>query len=122
MKSEANPLKQRIWYSGVIASHMPLWALNPDNPYGYYICSVGLSPPPRLLGIQGIGQEQQGWGWVLGITAVVYNPVIRVHLNREIWSVVNLITIGVAVASIFAINFSEEKRGSVTEPDAESAL
>ena len=113
VKSEANPLKQRIWVPQLITSLMLLWALNPDNPYGYYIllrwvcCGVF-----AYLAFKASGQDQQGWAWVLGITAAVYNPVIRVHLNREIWSVVNLITIGIAVASIFAINFSEEKRGS----------
>jgi hypothetical protein len=91
---------------------MLLWALHPDNPYGYYIllrwvcCGVF-----AYLAFKAFAQEQQGWAWVLGITAGVYNPIIRVHLTREIWSVVNIITIGIAVASVFAITFNHEKRG-----------
>jgi Family of unknown function (DUF6804) len=88
----------------LIASLMLLWALIPVNPYGYYIllrlvcCGIF-----AYLAYQAFIQEQQGWTWVLGITAVLYNPVIRIHLNREIWSVINVITIGIAVASIFII-------------------
>jgi hypothetical protein len=104
---------RRVWAPQFIASLMLLWALNSDNPYGYYIllrwvcCGVF-----AFLAFKAFGQEQQGWAWVLGITAAIYNPIFRVHLTREVWTVVNLITIGIAVASIFAINFSEEKRGS----------
>lgn len=89
---------------------MLLWALNPDNPYGYYIllrwvcCGVF-----AYLAFKAFGQEQLGWVWVLGITAALYNPLIRVHLTREIWSVVNVITIGIAVASVFAIKLKDEK-------------
>ena len=83
---------------------MMLWALNPGNPYGYYIllrwvcCAVF-----GYLALQASAYKQQDWVWVLGVTAAVYNPIIPVHLTREIWSVLNLITIGIAVASIFAV-------------------
>ena len=89
---------------------MLLWALVPANPYGYYIllrwicCGVF-----AYLAFQALDQKRQGWTWVLGITAAVYNPIIRVHLTREIWSVVNVITIGIAVASIFAMKFKVQK-------------
>jgi len=83
---------------------MLLWALNPDNPYGYYILlrwvSCGVF---AFLASKALGAEQQGWVWMLGITAAVYNPIFRVHLTREIWSVVNVSTIAIAVASVFAL-------------------
>jgi hypothetical protein len=50
--------------------------------------------------------------WVLGITAGIYNPIFRVHLTREIWTVVNVVTIGIAAASVFAMEFKDEKSGS----------
>jgi hypothetical protein len=84
---------------------MLLWALNPENPYGYYIllrwvcCGVF-----AFLAFRAVEKGIERWPWVLGITAVVYNPFIRVHLNRDIWSVVNLITIGIALVSIFALS------------------
>lgn len=89
---------------------MLLWALNPENPYGYYIllrwvcCGIF-----AYLAFRSFGQGRQGWVWVLGITAAVYNPIFRVHLTREIWSVVNVVTIGIAVASVFALRVRGEK-------------
>ncbi len=91
---------------------MLLWALSPDNPYGYYIilrfvcCAVF-----AYLTLQAIAQGKEGWAWVLGVTAAVYNPFIRVALNRDMWSIVNLVTIGIAIASMFAIKTAPEKEG-----------
>lgn len=31
--------------------------------------------------------------WLLGITALLYNPIFPVHLNRALWSVVNIVTV-----------------------------
>jgi len=104
---------KRIWIPQLIVSLMLLWALNPDNPYGYYIllrwvcCGVF-----AYLALNAFRQQQERWVWVLGITAGVYNPILRVHLTREIWSVVNVITIGIAVASVFGIKFRDDKHNS----------
>jgi hypothetical protein len=83
---------------------MLLCALNPDNPYGYYVvlrwvcCGVF-----AYLASQASVLKLQGWVWVLGVTAAVYNPIFPFHLTREIWSVINVVTIGIAFVSIFAI-------------------
>ena len=47
---------------------------------------------------------------MLGVTAAIYNPIPRVHAAREIWSIVNLVTTGLAFASIFILK-SEETEG-----------
>lgn len=66
-------------------------------------------PPPRLLPDlcvprqQAHSQNKQGWTWALAITALIYNPIIRVHLTREIWSIINLATIALVIASAVAL-------------------
>ena len=47
--------------------------------------------------------EKKGWVWVLGVIAVIYNPFVHIHLTREIWSIVNIVTILIAAASIFVL-------------------
>jgi len=101
---------RKIWVPQLTISLMLLWALNPGNPYGYYIllrlvCCTAFV----YLALQAFNQEKQGWVWVLAITAVIYNPIIRIHLTREIWLVINVITIGIAVASVFALKTSQDK-------------
>jgi len=102
-----------IWIPQTVASAMLLWALYPDNPYGYYIllrwvcCGIF-----AYLAVQALYQDKQGWVWVMGITALVYNPIFRVHLNRELWSIINVFTIGIAVVSIFAVRVKNDKQDS----------
>jgi hypothetical protein len=106
-----------IWIPQVVATVGLLWALNPANPYSYYIllrwvcCAIFV-----FLTLQAVAQDKQGWAWSLGITAAVYNPIIRVHLNRDLWSVVNVVTIIVAVASIFMLKSEQEQKGQPNKP------
>ena len=101
---------RRIWAPQLIVSLMLLWALNPNNPYGYYIllrwvcCGVF-----AYLAFQAFGAQMQAWVWVLGITAAIYNPIFPVHLTREIWPIVNVVTIGIAAASVLAVKMKDEK-------------
>ncbi len=95
------PWAPRTWLPQVITCAMLLWALRDSNPYGYYVllrmvcCGVF-----SWLCFGAVQQGRIPWAWVLGITALVYNPFIPIHLTRHIWSVVNLLTVGVALASI----------------------
>jgi FtsH-binding integral membrane protein len=113
---------KRIWIPQAIVSAALLWALNPENPYGYYIllrwvCCAAFA----YLAIKALEQTKKGWTWVLGITAVVYNPIIRVHLTRDIWEVINIATIVIAVLSVFVLKLRTEnpsaKKAPVTNPE-----
>ena len=40
------------------------------------------------------------WAWIFGVLAALYNPVFRVHLDRNPWAGVNWFTVGaIAVAT-----------------------
>lgn len=83
---------------------MLLWALVPVNPYGYYvllrfaICGMAI-----YLAFRAHELEKTPWVWVFAVTAILYNPLIRVHLTREIWSVVNVATIVLFAWSIYVL-------------------
>ncbi len=93
-----------IWIPQAVAIMMLLLALNPANPYGYYtllrivICGIF-----TYLAIRAFKQHTEIWGWILAVTAALYNPIIRVHLTREVWSVINVLTILLAVGSVVAL-------------------
>lgn len=96
--------KNEIPIAQVIGIGMLLWALVPANPYGYYIllriviCGIFV-----YLAVRAFDLRKFGWVWALAITAAIYNPIIRVHLTREIWSVVNIATIVVLAATILVL-------------------
>jgi len=115
---------KRVLAPQIIACLMLLWALNPVNPYGYYIvlrivcCAVF-----AYLALHAAERNQQGWVWVLGTTAFIYNPIFRVHLTRDIWSVVNIAAIVIALWSIGVLNGrTETKDKRPNKPDAGDGL
>ncbi len=44
--------------------------------------------------------------WIISfiIVAIIYNPILSIHLTRQIWTVINLLTIILTVLSIFIYN------------------
>jgi len=94
---------ERIWVPQSITILMLVIALNPSNPYAYYILLRWVCCGSFVyLSVKALDQEKRNWAWVFGATAFIYNPIFHIHLNREIWTVINLITIIVAIASIIS--------------------
>jgi|GEM_PF-2741888 len=123
--------KQKIIWAAIscvpqiIACITLLWALNSNHHrYGYYVllrwicCAVF-----AYIATVAIAKEKQGWACVLGLTALVYNPIARFHLTKHTWSIINVITIGIAVASIFALRLkgSQRKQSATSREDPEPA-
>jgi hypothetical protein len=98
---------RRIWIPRAIAGAILLWALNPDNLYGYYVllrwtcCAVF-----AYLAIKALEWKKERWVWILGITAAVHNPIISIHLTRKIWSAVNVATVVLATLSVSVLRSS----------------
>ena len=89
------------------------WALNPANPYGYYVVLRWiLCPACAFLAVHAHDARKTGWVWLFGVTAAIYNPVFRVHLDRQIWLFVNIATI-----VMFAVSFIASTRGRRTADD-----
>jgi len=98
------------WYSRIpiaqtIAIVMLAWAHYPHNPYDYYILLrfvvCGIS---TYLAYKAFELNRTGWVWALSIIAVIYNPILRVHLDRELWTVINVATMLVFVMSMWTLS------------------
>jgi hypothetical protein len=93
---------KKIWIPQAIAIAMLVWALNRNNPYGYYVllrwvcCGIF-----AYLAVLALERSKQDWVWTLGIIALIYNPIFSIHLTRGIWEAVNVVTAVLAGASIF---------------------
>lgn len=87
----------------LIASVTLLLALS-RHPYSYYILLRWIVCGTAAYGtFESIELEKSGWAWVLGIIALLFNPIIPVHLSREIWAPIDVTTALIFVVSIFTI-------------------
>ena len=90
----------------IISILMIIVALFP-MPYGYYqILHLVITVMSILSIYNNYKKAHKASFWVLlfGMILLVYNPLLKVHFEREIWQVINLIT-----AVILAICLYKEK-------------
>ncbi len=83
---------------------MLAWGLASGHPYGYFIllrwiiCGIFI-----FLCVRAYQLKLVGWVWALGIAAAIYNPIVRVHMNRELWSEINVVTIGLLAVTVWVL-------------------
>lgn len=87
----------------IIAAVMLFGALG-EWPYGYYqllrwvVCAAAV-----FIAYFG-WQWKRIWAvWLLGVLAVLFNPIVTIHLNREIWQVIDVMSGFMFIVSTFAI-------------------
>jgi len=82
---------------------MLIWALA-YNEYGYYtllrfvVCFVA-----AYCAVKAYSQHKEEWTWILGGIAVLFNSIIPIHLNRGLWSVIDIVIAIVLLASLFFV-------------------
>lgn len=65
-----------------------------DMPYGYYqLLRVLIFAVSVYLAVAESKLEQGVWFWALVACALIYNPIFKFSLGREIWEFVNVATI-----------------------------
>lgn len=53
--------------------------------------------------------QKEKWVWIFGFLAVLFNPFIVIHLDHEIWSVIDLIVGVFMIISLFALKLDKPK-------------
>ncbi len=63
-----------------------------DLPYGFYMLLRWVVCGGGIVGaIQFYRWQNVSWVWVLGITALIFNPIFRFSFEREIWRMLDAI-------------------------------
>lgn len=86
-------------------------ALFDGLPYGYFtllrfvVCAVGAYLAYKTYE----GNKESIWVWLFGGIAVLFNPIIPIHLQRETWWVIDLIVGVFFLLSMFTIKVKNSK-------------
>jgi hypothetical protein len=91
----------RIWLAEALIIVLALIALRKGNPYGYYVFLRWVACPLFLWIAWKSYSLRAAKSLIIAscILAVIYNPVIRVMLDRSRWEVLNLAMIAIAIWS-----------------------
>ena len=91
----------RIWLAEALVVVLALIALRKGNPYGYYVFLRWLACPLFLwIAWKSYLREAATALTIIAcILAVIYNPIIRVMLDRDRWELLNLAMAAIAIWS-----------------------
>jgi type IV secretory pathway TraG/TraD family ATPase VirD4 len=53
-------------------------------------------------------EQKEKWIWIFGFLAVLFNPFIVIHLNREIWSFIDIIVGVFMIISVFMLKLGHK--------------
>ncbi len=82
--------KRSLLIASLIAAAMLLGALAPC-PYGYYqllrfvVCGVSV-----YIVFMAYGWHKMWVAWLFGFVALLFNPLIPIHLSRELWQPIDM--------------------------------
>jgi len=78
-------------------------------PYGYYqflrwvVMLAGL-----VCAYQAHKENKTMWVWIMGIIAVVFNPIAPIYLDKVLWSIIDIV-VAVFMFSYASTNKNENK-------------
>ncbi len=75
------------------------------QPYGFYtLLRWIICPLCAYSAFSAAAQKHTGWTWTFGTMAALFNPLIIVHLGRNVWAAVDIAAAVVLLVSIGVID------------------
>jgi hypothetical protein len=94
----------------LIAAAFLFVALFDGWPYGFFtLLRFVVFASSAYVAWMAYEAQKERWIWIFGFLAVLFNPFIVIHLDREIWSVIDLIVGVFMIISLFALKLNKPK-------------
>ena len=94
----------------IISIVMLLLAIPPIWPYGYYILLRWVVTASAIFLVWiAYNLKKTFWLFLMGIIALLFNPIAPIHLDKETWIVIDLIVATIFLVSIFKIKIYERE-------------
>lgn len=114
MKAPRPSVSPLLW---LVPCGMLLLALAPW-PYGFYrLLRVVVCGCLGFLVYRIHERERMAWSMTLSAIAVLLNPILAIHLTREIWAILN-----VGSAALLAVHYFQWRKASEKEQNHKEIL
>lgn len=90
--------------ASVISIVMLLIAIPVGLPYGYYVLLRWIiCASAAYLAYLSLEQKKEVFTWLFGLTALIFNPIIPLHLGKDLWVIIDFLAALLFGVSLFAI-------------------
>lgn len=92
-----------------IATLFLFLALLDGWPYGFFmILRFVVFSTTIYIAWLSYEQQKEKWIWIFGFLAILFNPFIPIYLNRELWTIIDLITGLFFIITILILKFNRK--------------
>lgn len=89
-------------------------------PYGYYVLLRWATCAAAIFVAYKAYVWKSIWAvWLFGFVAVLFNPLFRIHLTRDIWQPINVVTAAAFVVVVFVLRQPSEHHESEGDSQGE---
>jgi hypothetical protein len=86
-----------------VACALLLIGIEIDLPHEYYtILRFAVCGVAALLAREFWEYPERCWKYCMAALAILYNPILPIHLTREIWTPINYVTIPILACAVYA--------------------
>lgn len=79
-------------------------------PYGYFVLLRWVVAGIALFTLWiSYNSQRMGWIWIMGGIALLFNPILPIHLDKGIWQIIDFFVAILFLVSIFQIKNNERK-------------
>lgn len=97
-------LQPLVVWASLIPAGMLLLAITGRWPYGFFILLRWVVSGCALyVATAAHHQKSSGWMWIMVGIAVLFNPLIPIHLRRDTWQVIDFVAAAVFVGAGVAL-------------------
>jgi len=98
-------MRKKVIIPIVISSILLITAVFPIGEYGYYVFLRWVVFLTAIyIEYLFIEHKRTNWEWVIIIIAILFNPIIPIHLNKELWQMIDIIVAILLIITIFKAN------------------
>lgn len=97
-----------------LISAVMLFIAIPHLPYGYYqllrwiICASGI-----YIAYLSYESKRTFFSWPMGIIALLFNPLVPFHLDKDTWVIIDFIAAPVFIVSIFVVKEQQNTKNPI---------
>jgi hypothetical protein len=90
-----------LYIAWLVAAGMLVSAAVERHPHSFYTLLRWICCP--IFAYSAFAAHERNrmpWVWVFGVLVLLYNPIFRVHLDRNVWTTVNFTVGAIIVAAM----------------------
>jgi len=81
-----------------------------ELPYGYYIfLRIVICIISCITAYLSYESEKKSLIWIFGIIAILFNPIVPIYLDKDVWVIIDFIVGIIFIISIFITKIPKER-------------